>query len=329
MDIMKISFLETPEFLALPIFGLNISQSSVKLLKLKKKEQGLVPAIFDEVHLQELCTFFTDSDTYSECNELKKALVDLRNKHGVRFVQLSIPEENTYVFRIMVPHDAIPMIDDFISNNMDQYIPLASIEVFFDYKILKSHISDESVPVVVTAIPRAIVEKYTSVLESCGILIVGCEPETHAIARCVIDKGDVNPYIIMYIDEYATKISVVEEGLVQYTQTLAVKTNDIIEKISPETTSNLKDTINKVIIYWFTSKEQHTQAHKIENVILTGIGVDSPELINFFESNLSVNATYANVWKNCFDITKYIPEMSKKASLKYAPCIGLSMFKIK
>jgi hypothetical protein len=324
MGIMKISFLEAPEFLSLPIFGLNISQSSVRLIRLKNKKQGLIPSIFEDV-----CPLFNGSGAYSDCNELKKVLVDLKNKHKMHFVQLSIPEENTYVFRIMVPHDAIGMIDDFISNNMDQYIPLASSEVFFDYKILKSHISDEMVPVVVTAIPRIVVEKYTSVLSLCGILVVGCEPETHAIARCVIDKGDTNPYIIMYIDEYATKISVVEEGLVQYTQTLAVKTSDIVGEISPEIAASLKDIINKVIIYWFTSKEQHAQAHKIENVILTGIGVDSPEFINFFESNLSVNAMYANVWKNCFDITQYIPIMSKKDSLKYASCIGLSMFKLK
>lgn len=326
---MKASFLETPEFLSLPIFGVSVSPLSVKIVKLKKKTQGLIPVSFDHIVLKQQCDFFEDSGTYSDCEELKKTLKELKKKHTINFVQLSIPEEHTYVFRIMIPKEAVPSIVDFITNNIDQYIPLTAAEVYFDYKILKTHTTDTSVPVVVTAVPRITVEKYTSLFDMCGMYVIGCEPETHAIRRAVIDKGDTNPYIILHIDEYATKISVVEEGLVQYTQTVALKTSDIVQNISPETKALFKDTINKVIIYWFTSKEQHVQSQKIENVILTGEGVDSPEFINFFETNLSVNAIYGDVWKNCFDIASYIPSISKSDSLKYATCIGLSMFKLK
>ena len=99
--------------------------------------------------------------------------------------------------------------------------------------------------------------------------------------------------------------------------------------MSPEVATTFKDSINKVIIYWFTSKEIHKQSSKIENIILTGESIDSSGIINFLESNLFVNATFANVWKNCFDIHEYIPKVSKKDSLKYATSIGLSLFKIK
>lgn len=90
-----------------------------------------------------------------------------------------------------------------------------------------------------------------------------------------------------------------------------------------------KTVLKKVIIYWFTSKDQSLKTNKIENVILTGENMDSSELVNFLESNLSVNASIANVWKNCFDINTYVPQVSKKDSLKYAICIGLSLFNLK
>jgi Tfp pilus assembly PilM family ATPase len=326
---MKCSFFQPPQFLSLPIFGLSISQASIKVVKLKKDKQGLIPVVAQDTPLQEPCNFFTDTNTYSECEEIKKSLKSLKKMYGIKFAQLSIPEENTYVFKITVPHDAISMIDEFILNNIDQHIPLTASEVFFDYKILKSHIQDAQVPVVVTAIPKIVVEKYASLLESCGIMVIGCEPETHAIAHSVIDKDDKNPYVIVNIDEQATKISVVEEGLVQYTQTLPIKTQDFQAGVSNEAGATLKDAINRVIIFWFTSKEQNTQNSKIENIIITGTNIESSGLINFFESNLSVNASYGNVWKNCFDINSYIPRISKGDSLKYAACIGLSMFKIK
>lgn len=326
---MKNSFFQPPEFLSLPIFGLSISQYSIKLFKLKKNKAGLVPDIFEEVPVVGVCDFLKNTETYSECDELKNSLKILKKKHKIDFVQLAIPEENTYVFRILVPRDAIKMIDDFILNNIDQYIPLTAADVFFDYKILKSGTGDNSIPVVVTAIPKIIVEKYSTLLESCGIFVISCEPETHAIARSVVSKGDKNPYIIINIDESDTNISVVEEGFVQYTQTLPVKTKDVIGGISPEISSMLRDMVNKVIIYWFTSKEQGVQNSRIENVILTGSDIQSSGLVNFFESNLNVNVSFADVWKNCFDIREFIPELSKSDSLKYAVCIGLSMFKIK
>lgn len=326
---MKSSFLQPPEFLALPVFGLNISPNSLKIVKLKKKKEEFLPVFAEEIYFNETCNYFSQTDSIEDCNELKKIIKTLKKKHKINFVQISVPEEQTYVFGMPVPKDAIFLIDDFVKNNMDQYIPLTASEVYFDYKILKEHAETDNIPVIVTAIPRVIVEKYVSLFESCGIFVIACEPETHSIARCVINKGDNNPYIIININEYATSISVVEEGLVQYTQTVAIKASDIVPSMSLETTTLFKDTINKVIIYWFTSKEHFSQHTKIENIILTGKNIESSDLINFFESNLFVHVSFADVWKNCFDINVYVPNISKKDSLKYATCIGLSLFKTK
>ncbi len=326
---MKASFLQAPEFLSLPFFGLSISATSIKLTKLKRKKFGKIPYVIEDVALKERCDFLSEDDTYSDCAELKKNLSALQKKYKIKFVQLGIPEEHTYVFRIQIPNNTLELIEEFILNNIDQHIPLAAADVYFDYKILKSHIVDNNIPVVVTAIPKVVIQKYANLLESCGIIPIACEPETHAIARCVIDKGDVNPYIIINITRYATNISVVEEGLVQYTQTLPVRSQDIVQGISVEVGTAFKDSINKVIVYWFTSKEQHIQSRKIENIILTGEDIDKSDIVNFLESNLFVNATLANVWKNCFDIREYVPKISKNDSLKYAVSIGLSMSKIK
>ncbi len=325
---MKSIFSKPPEFLSLPFFGLNITKSSVRIIKFKNKNIGRIPYVIEDVPFVEKCDFFTN-DSYSNCEEIKKILKVLKKKYKINFVQLSIPEQNTYVFRVGAPVKSADLIEDFISNNIEQYIPLTASDVYFDYKILKNQMTKDLIPVIVTAIPRIVVEKYTNLLESCGIYTIACEPETHAIARCVIDKGDMNPYIIINIDNTATNISVVEDGFVQYTQTLAINSKDVSNSMSTENAILLKDSINKVIIFWFTSKDINIKNSKIENIILTGDNIENSDLVNFLESNLFVNATYANVWKNCFDINKYIPKITKEESLKFATCIGLSMFKVK
>lgn len=326
---MKQSFFHAPEFLSLPIFGVSISQSYIRVAKMSKHKIGKIPSVIDEIHIEEQCSFFEKPEEYSECDVLKKALISIQKKHKIKFVQLAIPEEHTYVFNISFPGNDYNLIPDFIFNNIDQYIPLQKEEVFFDYKILKGRQTREFVPVIVTAIPKIIVEKYVQLATSAGMIVVACEPETHAIARAVIDSGDTNPYIIINVEEYGTNISVVEDSYVQYTQTLPLTNVEISGTIDSEAKQLLKESINKVIIYWFTSKDNSIKHSKIENIILSGENVDKSDLVNFLESSLFVNVTYANVWKNCFDITNYIPKISKSDSLKYATCIGLSMFKVK
>lgn len=325
---MSLSFSNPSEFLALPIFGLDISQSSIRLTKLKRTSAGLVPQHIARVAVTETCELFTGQSSHSDCQEIKKVLTDLRKKYKIEFVHVSIPEEKTYVFKVDLPNDALHSIEEFIIYNMDQYVPLNPQELLFDYKVLHSHAGPTSTPAVVTAIPRLVIEQYTDIIESAGISVIAFEPETHAIARAVIDKDDNNPYIIINVDSFATKVSVVEDGLVQYTQTLPVSGKDIVT-ISDSVATALKESINRVIVYWFTSKAKENQGARIENIILTGEGVGSPNLINFLESNLSVNAAFGNVWKNCFSLNDYVPQLSKQDSLQYAACVGLCLDKIK
>ena len=326
---MKCSFLRPPQTLTLGSFGLSISETSVRVAKLVPKKIGCVPAIVDDVVIQETCNFFSGTEDNNDCAILKKTLVELRKKHKIKFAQVAIPEEHTYIFRILIPSTDIYLINDFILNNIDQHIPLTANDVFFDYKILETQNDNSNLSVVVTAIPKNIVQKYSNLLESVGIHATSFEPETHAIARCVIGKNDMSPYIIINVDRTTTNISIVESGLVQYTQTIPVTIYDFYNNTNDGAAALLRESINKVIIYWFTSKESGINQEKIQNIILTGEGVDHTDLVNFLESNLFVNVTIANVWNNCFDLHIYVPNISKKESLKYATPIGLAMFKIK
>ncbi len=326
---MSFSFLQPSEFLTLPIFGIDISQSSIKIARLKKKSVGLVPHIIDEFEISETCELFSGSGEVSSCDEVRKGLLHLKKKYKIEFARISIPEEKTYVFRVLVPRDALNTIEDFVLFNLDQYVPLEPQDVLFDYKILEAPKGADKIPVVVTVIPRHIIEQYTSIVESCGIMIVSYEAETHAISRAVIERGNSNPYIIINVDTYVITISIVEEDLVQYTQTLNCDPQGQTRQLSEGTLAELRDTLKKVIIYWLTSQEQKESSKKLENVILTGEAIHSASLINFLESNLFVNATVGNTWKNCFDINAYIPEISKQESLKYTTCVGLCLSRLK
>jgi Tfp pilus assembly PilM family ATPase len=326
---MTLGFFYPPEFLRLPVFGLDISQSSIRIAKLKKTSFGMVPSEVARIAISETCELFTGQNSHTDCQEVKKVLRELRKKHAIEFARVSIPEEKTYVFRVALPNDALHSIEEFILYNMDQYIPLDPQEVIFDYKVLHDRKGPESTPVVVTAVPRQVIEVYTEIVESAGISLVACEPETHAIARSVIHKDDTNPYIIINVDAFETTVSVVEDGFVQYTQTLSLSGKDVAGTISPQTASILKEGISKVIVFWFTSKDHAAQGARIENVILTGEGVGSSSLINFLESNLSVNAAFGNVWRNCLDLNDHVPQISKSDSLQYATCVGLCLAKTK
>jgi len=326
---MSLSFLKPSEFLSMPVFGLDISKSSIKIIKLKRYAEGVIPDVVDEVEVSESCELFTSEGSIIECKEVTDKLAALKKKHKINFARISIPEEKTYVFKVLVPKDALYTVAEFIMYNLDQYVPLDPQEVIFDYKILEHEVEEGKTPVIVTVIPKVIINQYTQLAESAGITVVACEPETHAIARAVINRHDLNPYIIINVDMHTTNISIVENNFVQYTQTLPLSGDLITNTMTSEMSANFKDSINRVIIYWFTSRDRGVSNSKIENIILTGESLRSTNLVNYLETSLSVNATLGNVWKNCFDLNEYVPKLSKEDSLKYATCIGLCLLDIK
>lgn len=316
-----------PKFLSLDPVGIDISLRSVRAIRFKHSKHGLVPDKYKEVILKEKCELLEKKEDLEHCDDLRGALRELKKEMNLKYITLSLPELKTYIFHTTLPLEARKTIDDALIVKLQENVPLDPQDIVYDYTISKINQSKETMEVVVTALPKNIIEVYTKLFKDEGLIPIAFESESQSVARAVVSEEDKTPYLIVNFGHAKISFAIVEQGVVYYTSSLPYSTETILQDFSCQEAQILKSTLNKLLIYWFTNKHNIGSEEKITNVIMTGSFADTPGLAVFLEQHLHVSVGTANVWKNCFDINEYVPEMDLKTALQYNTAIGLSLMK--
>lgn len=316
-----------PKFLSLDPIGIDISLRSVRAIRLKNSKYGLIPDKYKEVVLKEKCELLEKKEDLENCEELRNALRFLKKEMNLKYVYLSLPEYKTYIFSTILPFEALKSINDALIIKLQENIPLDLNEIVYDYSIVKVNKNKDKIELIVTAIPKNIIELYTKLLNEEGLIPVGFESESQSVARAVVGEGDKTPYLIVNFGHAKISFSIVQDGFVYYTSSLPYSTELIINDFSSQESQILKSTLNKLLVYWFTNKHNPDSDEKITNLIITGFYANTPGLSTFLEQHLHVNVSIANVWKNCFNINNFIPDLDMQTSLQYNTAIGLTLIK--
>ncbi|MFT5179708.1 MAG: Tfp pilus assembly PilM family ATPase [Candidatus Paceibacteria bacterium] len=319
------SFFPPPSYLSLCPYSLDLSPDAVRLMYLKVSKHGLIPSEYKEVKLKEKCNLLETLEDLKKCDELRSVLVSLKEEYGMKFVNVSLPETKTYVFRTTLPKEALKTIYESISFKIEENVPLKPDEAVFDYDVLEKENDKKHVDVVVTTFPKSVVRTYTKLLNEVGLVPLSFESESQSLARALVKEDDPSSYLILNMAETKIGIAIVEQNKVQYTSSLPIVSKDVIEDLKGESADHLKKQINKLLIFWFTNKNDLGHKDKVDTVIISGKYASAPGLVDFLEKHLAIKIEVANVWKNCFDINEYVPDLGQKESLDFAIPIGLSL----
>ncbi len=317
-----------PKSLSFDFVGINICKYSIKVMKLSDSKFGKTPVKFKEYPLDGKCELMDLNPKYENCEEVKEVLREVKKDFNVQYVNVSIPEVRTYVYKTKLPSSVGENIAEAILFSLDENVPLRPEDVLVDYFVVS--VMDDEIEVVVTAVSREIIELYTILFEESGLDPISFEPETHAIARGIINNEDTSQYVLLNIDPCLSNIAIIEKGIVQYTQTVSPTSRDFEEGFDEEKTKTLKEEINKIIIYWETTlSNSFGKRDSLKTLYIVGDLPQTNDLINYLEKNLSLNVKKANVWTNCFSLDDYIPKIKALESLRYATAIGLALKRIK
>jgi Tfp pilus assembly PilM family ATPase len=112
---------------------------------------------------------------------------------------------------------------------------------------------------------------------------------------------------------------------VQYTSTIKISSSEVFKDLEGKEAKKLIQELNKILIYWFTSKNTKEANKKIEKVIVVGKGVLTDGFEEKLEGGLKLDVILANTWTNCFNPEKYVPELSHEDALEYAVATGLAL----
>ncbi len=173
-------------------FGLDISDRALKIIKLKKKSAGLALEKFGEISIKQGIIKNGEIKKQNDLiNELKRITKTAKlSKKETLYANVSLPEKKAFLKIIKMPKIKEQEMKEAIVFEAENYIPLPIENVYLDFQIIDSNLSDKnSVEVLLVAIPKTIVNSYIDCLKKAGITALSLEVESSAIARALIKNN--------------------------------------------------------------------------------------------------------------------------------------------
>jgi len=241
------------EFLSLKpkAFGLDISDLSLKIIKLKKKRGNFSLVSLGETPIKSGVIRGGEVKKESDLVKIiKKAISEVKGeKINTKYVIASLPEEKAFLQVIQMPKIPEENLKSAVVYEAENYIPLSIEEVYLDSQIIPSaynqlaersegwemnevHRSDHF-DVLIAALPRKTVNSYLNSLEKAGLTPLALEIESQAMARALI-KNEITTSPVLIIDFGATRTSfIIFSGhSLRFTSSIFVSSQKLTEAIS-------------------------------------------------------------------------------------------------
>ncbi len=346
-------FFPVPKFLTEPSFGLDISDESIKFIKLIQTRDGIKINSYGE---RKIPAGIIELGKIKNTKKIEEILISLREKEGLKSVRVSLPEEQVYIFNLKLEKLGLENVRESIELSLEEYIPISAQDTIFDYDLLSE--DEQNLKLHVAAVSKNVIEKYLTVFKNSNIFVKSFELEAQAITRAVIKKGDLETYMIIDFGKKRTGIFIISGGIVIFTSTLDVSgsilTNMIkknlkinfeeaekkkkkyglenniknkeITSVLLNGVSPLRDEIIKHFLYWHTHKDEEGKKRPpIKKIILCGGSSNLIGLADYFSVGVKADVEMANTWINVIKTEGYIPEINFSQSLTFATAIGLAL----
>lgn len=342
-----------PNFLAASSFGLDISDESVKFAELIITREGIKVGRYGE---RKIPAGIIESGKIKNQVRLKEVLTSLQKEEGIKFVRVSLPEEQVYLFVLRLEKLGLKSIREGIELVLEENVPISAEDAIFDFDLIKE--DAQSLEVQVAVMPKNVIENYLSVFRDSSMSVLSLELEAQAISRAVIKKDDLETYMIVDFGKTRTGIFITSRGAVMFTSTLDMGgflLNEMIQKnfnidfkkadkmkklyglgrnaenkeifaVLLNSVSVLRDEIVKDLLYWNTHKDKEGKDHlPVKKIILCGGDSNLAGLSEYLSISVKNKVEMANVWVNITETEKSIPEISFDQSLTFATALGLAL----
>lgn len=274
------------------LFGLDISDVSLKLVKLRKKGKSFALSAFNEVDID---PGIIEGGVIQQEDALVKIIKVLcKNVKGkkltTKYVAASLPEEKSFLQIIQMPLMQSNELASAVSFEAENYIPLPVSDVYLDFQTITPLKTQPShLDVLIVATPKKIVNAYVSCLQKAGLVPLVFEVESQAIARAMI-KNEVSnaPVVIVDFGKTSTIFIVFAGTSIQFTCSIPVSSQQITEAIAKALQVDTDKAEKIKIKYDLTERPEAGRASKISQAvqpILENFISQIKKYLNFYQDH--------------------------------------------
>lgn len=344
-------------------FGIDISDSSVKVLALRKEGRKIRPISINEIIFPRgvvIKDIIKDKETLVKTikNALRKAKP---NSINTPYAIASLPESKCFIRIISLPQMEEMEIAKAIRWEAEQHIPLSSDQVYSNWKQIKTarkDIMEQRTKILYTAVKKGTGDDMIEVFKNADLKPIILEPESMSVTRSMIDPSRQRKLVLIAdLGTNRTSFIIHENDLIKFTSSISVAGVDITNNIAEKAKLSFEDAektkiengianikqktiyaatveiVDKIIINLKRTIEYYNEYETkkdIEEIILCGGSAKLKGLKEYAENKLKIPASLANPWINIYsEENKEKPPISPVDSLGFATVIGLAMRGIK
>jgi type IV pilus assembly protein PilM len=223
-------------------FGLDMSELSLKLAKLKRRGGKVFLESWNEIELP--IGLIIDGEITDSQKIISLIHKLIKNCHGKKIftkeVVSVLPEPKTFLKLIEIPISDEKKLASAIKEEIERHIPLPADGMYLDWKIINNPFYNQDsskIYALVGASPKFISNQYTELLDDAGLNPIALEIEGVAIARSLTmeeTESIANKPAKVIIDFGATRTGLVvyDHGTIQFSLSIPISGEMITKAIA-------------------------------------------------------------------------------------------------
>jgi type IV pilus assembly protein PilM len=344
----------------IPAFGLDISDSSIKIAQLEKKGRGFKLKNFNRFALPAgIVEEGEIKDEKKLIEKLKESISGVKGeKIKTKYAVCSLPEQHAFVKVINFPKMTIEEIKRAIKWEAEANIPFSLDEVYLTWQIVSPWQNSSHVDVLVNAVPKKLVDKYLEVLRAANIEPVVFEVESAATARSLISGGKVvKPALIIDLGFDRTSFIIFSGDSICFTNSTSMVSNksmleDLAQKLNIDfkkaqslkfkiglgkteeeqeifnallpSLTKLLEKIKECISFHQEHADKDGGCTGINEIILCGGGANLKGISEYLTSRLKIPVAAGNPWINIFSNKNKKHDFKKLPPVPYEESLAYS-----
>lgn len=202
--------------------GIDIGSKTIKIVELQK--EGALFSLTASGIIGYSGTSVAKMEDDKEIAGISQVIRKLHSEAGVsgKDVVISVPEPQVFTRTIKFPLLTDQEIASAVKWESEQYIPIPISEAIIQHTVIARNekATPPEVLVLLVAAPKALVEKYTKVINLAGLNTVAVETELIAISRALSPADRV--VLLVDFGANSTNIAVSKNGLLSFSRSIPI-----------------------------------------------------------------------------------------------------------
>ncbi|OGZ63900.1 MAG: hypothetical protein A3A98_01270 [Candidatus Staskawiczbacteria bacterium RIFCSPLOWO2_01_FULL_40_39] len=273
------------------VFGIDINDLSLRIVKLKKKQKGFALVSFNEIEMKPgVVKEGVIQDQQALVEIIKLACNTVKGKKlNTRYVILSLPEEKSFSQVIQMPNMTYEELKLAVLFEAENYIPLAIDKVYLDFQIIDTREEDSShLHLLINVMPKSIVDSYVSCFKKAGLIPYILELESQAIVRALIkNRGSDSSLIFIDLGGSNTNFIIFSGNSIRFTSSIPISSQQLTSAIAESFNINFDKAETLKTKYGLAGKKENYNIKAITAPVLHDLTTQIKKYINFYKGHVS------------------------------------------